>query len=85
LSCSIVYVNEVLLEREFELRQLSDAKIQDIASSLEYSDNEKFILINGLVYKKNNEDLKFVVSDAMIAALMRTYHDNLGHTSCQNV
>jgi len=79
LSHSVAYVNEVPLERELELRQLADSWIQEIANSLEYNDDEKFVLINGLVYKKNNGDPKFVVPEAMIPALMRTYHDNMAH------
>jgi len=52
LSRSIGYVSEVPLERELELRQLTDPRIQEIANELEFSDNEKFTLVNGLVYKK---------------------------------
>jgi len=79
LSRGVAYVNELSLERELELRQLSDVRIQDIANSLEYNDNEKFVLVNGLVYRKNNDDLRFVVPDAMIPALLRAHHDSMGH------
>jgi len=79
LSRGIAYVNELPLERELELRQLSDSRIQDIANNLEYNNDEKFVLIDGLVYKKDNENVKFVIPDAMIPALLRAHHDNMGH------
>jgi len=79
LSRSVAYINEIPLERKLELRQLSDTRIQDIANNLEYGDDEKFELVNGLVYRKHKENLRFVVPDAMIPALMRAHHDNVGH------
>jgi len=80
LSRSVAYVNEMPLERELELRQLSDAKIQDIANNLEYGESEKFVLVNGLVYRKFDDELRFVVPEAMVPALLRAHHDNMGHT-----
>jgi len=82
LSWNIAFINEIPLEQELELRQLT--RIQEIANSLEHSDNEKFALIDGLVirrfmYKRNDGDLKFVVPDVMIPALLRIYHDNMAH------
>jgi len=79
LSRSMAYVNEVPLERELELRQLTDSRIQEIANELEYRNDEKFALVNGLVYKKDNDGLKFVVPEVMIPAVMRAHHDNMAH------
>jgi len=79
LSRSMAYVKEISLERELELRQLADSQIQAIANKLEYSDDEKFALVNGLVYRKDSNNLKFVVPDAMIHTILRTYHDNMAH------
>jgi len=59
--------------------ELADPRIQEIANELEFCDSEKFTLVNGLVYKKDNEKLKFVVPNAMVHALMRIYHDNMAH------
>jgi len=85
LSRSVAYINELPLERELELRQLTDPKIQDITTDLEYSENEKFALINGLVYRKDNGNLKFVVLDVMIPALIRIYHDDMALWSCKDI
>jgi len=79
LSRSLAYVKEVPLERELELRQLADPQIQEIANKLEFCDDEKFSLVNGLVYRRDHDNLKFVVSDAMVHTLLRTYHDNMAH------
>jgi len=73
LSRSVAYVNEVPLERELKLRQLADSRIQEIADDLKYNKNEKFALIDGLVYKKDNRNLKFVVPDIIISAILRVY------------
>jgi len=79
LNRSMAYVKEVPLERELELRQLADPQIQDIANKLEFCDDEKFSLVNGLVYRKDQDNLRFVVPDAMVHTLLRTYHDNMAH------
>lgn len=62
-----------------ELRQLSDPKIRKISISLEFADNEKFILVDGLVYKKEDDQLKFVVPEAMVHNILRVYHDDMAH------
>lgn len=46
------YIGELPLERELEFRQLSEAQIKEISNALEYKDNPKFALVDGLVYKK---------------------------------
>lgn len=52
LSRAVAYVNKIPIEREVELRQLTDPKIIDLCNQLEYKDNDKFALVNGLIYKK---------------------------------
>ena len=53
LSRAVNYVNAVRFERELELKQLKDMHLQTIARKLEFSDSDKFQLIDGLVYKKD--------------------------------
>jgi len=79
LSREIGYVNEVALERELELQQLADPVISNIANELEFKDNEKFTLVDGLVYRKDDENLKFVVPDGMIGRVLRAHHDDMAH------
>jgi len=49
----VAYVGELPLERELEFQQLADARIRAIAKNLEYDENSKFSLIDGLVYKED--------------------------------
>jgi len=79
LSRSVAYVNELPLECKLELRQMTDSRIQEIANDLEYNSSEKFTLIDGLVYRKDNENLKFVIPDTIISAILRIYHDDMAH------
>lgn len=65
LSRSVAYVNELPLERELEFRQLSDPRIQEISKYLEIREDELFVLIDGLVYRRENEHLKLVVSESL--------------------
>lgn len=73
------YVKQLPLERELEFRQLTDPRIAEINRELEFEDNHKFALIDGLVYKKENENPKFVVPDGIIPSVIRAHHDNMAH------
>jgi len=79
LSRSVGFVNEMPIERELELRQLTDTRIQEIANNLEFAEDEKFALIDGLVYRRDGESLKFVIPDMMISKIIRAYHDDVAH------
>jgi len=52
LSRAALYVYEMPLERELEFRQIADPKLKQISEDLEFNDNDKFKLIDGLVYRK---------------------------------
>lgn len=79
LSRSVAHVDELPLERRLEYLQLADPKIQEISRELEMADNDKFALIDGLVYRKDNEQLKFVVPESMTVNILRAHHDEMGH------
>lgn len=83
LSRSIDYIRKLPLERELEFRQLVDPKIKELSDELEYKDNDKFSLINELVYKKVDGNPKFVVPDQVIPNLVRTHHDNMAHVGSE--
>lgn len=63
------------VERELEFRQLQDSHIESIAKDLEFEDNDKFKLIDGLVYRKGPDKSRFVVPAAMTTQIIRIYHD----------
>lgn len=73
LSRLVMVVESLSLERELEFRQLQDMRLKEIAHNLEYNDNDKFELIEGLVYKKGSDRTRFVVPETMINAIIRTY------------
>lgn len=79
LSRQIAYVNTLPLEREFEIRQTKDSRLMVIAKELEYGVNEKFKLIDGLVYQKGDDRSRFVVPDSLIINVIRAYHDEMAH------
>lgn len=79
LSRCAAYVNALPLEHELEMRQLADPEIIPISQRLELEDDPKFSLVNGLLYRKDGETLKFVVPTSMIATLLRAHHDEMGH------
>jgi len=83
LSRSVAYVNKLPLERELELRQLADPEIKAIVNELEFKDSEKFDLLNGLLYKKEDNTLKFVVPCSMITSLLRAHHDEMAHCGAE--
>jgi len=74
LSRSVAYVNEVPLECERAFNKFKEELTSKPVLSI-YDP----AMVNGLVYKKVNDSLKFVIPDAMIRAIMCTYHDNLAH------
>ncbi|KMQ95401.1 retrotransposable element tf2 protein type 2 [Lasius niger] len=65
------YINFLPLERELEFRQLQDSKLKQIASELKYKDNEEFKLLDGLIYRKGNDRLRFVVPESMVNAIIK--------------
>jgi len=78
LSQSVEYIGELPFERELE-RQLADPRIREISESLEIKDSDKFALIDGLVFKKDNNDYKFVVPESMVSHIVRIHHDDMAH------
>jgi len=72
-------VNDHPLKRELEFRQLAGPRIQEISRNLELEDSDRFALVDGLVYRKDGDNLKFVVPDAMIHSLLRAHHDDMAH------
>lgn len=80
LSRQVSYLEILPLERELEFRQLQDPRLKQIASELEYgAENNEFLLINGLVYKKDIDRNRFAIPESMINNLIRVHHDDMAH------
>lgn len=79
LSRKIIYLDTLPLERELEFRQLQDPHLLQIANHLEFAEDERFQLIDGLLYRKGQERSHFVISDSMVNNVIRIYHDEMAH------
>jgi hypothetical protein len=82
LSRQIYYLEALPVERELEFRQLQDARLKEIAVSLEYGESDlanKFELIDGLVYRKSLDRARFAIPESMVNNIIRRYHDELAH------
>ncbi|XP_024882106.1 protein NYNRIN-like, partial [Temnothorax curvispinosus] len=75
----VAYVEPMPLERELEYKQLRDIKLKNIAEKLEVENNEKFTLIDGLVFHKGKDKPRFVIPEVMINNIIRVYHDDKAH------
>lgn len=42
-------------------------------------EDERFNLIDGLVYRRENNNLKFVVPESMVISILRAHHDEMTH------
>ena len=76
-------MNALPLERELEFLQLQDKKLQELVNELEYSENNKFELIEGLIYRKSTDRSRFVVPDSMVGNIIRVYHDDMAHCGAE--
>ncbi|XP_018316620.1 uncharacterized protein [Mycetomoellerius zeteki] len=79
LSRAINYIGSLSLERELEIKQLCDPVFKVIAHDLEYKEDKKFKLIDGLVYRKDNDRSRFAVPESMVTNIIRVYHDESAH------
>lgn len=73
------------LARELELKQLSDPQLKEIVEELEFSNNEKFKLIEGSVYKKEPDKPRFAVPESMIDNVIRVYHNDMAHCGLEKI
>lgn len=80
LSRMIMFIEPIKMEHALIYRQLSDENLKDLAEQLEFTDDKKFQLIKGLIYRNyRNEVLLFVVPDTMVNNVIRLSHDEKGH------
>lgn len=77
LSRIVSAVNTV--RKRITYRQLADSYINNLAFHLEKAEHNKFLLINGLVYRKAPDNPRFVVPDSMVNKILHIHHDDLAH------
>jgi len=79
LSRSVGAVDELPIERRLEYLQLADPELRKISRKLEVEDDERYSLVDGLVYRKIEHSLRFVISENMVHCILRIYHDDMAH------
>ncbi|CAL1671939.1 unnamed protein product [Lasius platythorax] len=79
LSRVVHYIESMPLEKELQFRQLQDPKLKNLSGRLELIEDDKYEIIDGLVFKKCADKPRFVIPNAMINNIIRYYHDNMAH------
>lgn len=78
--CSgIFYIDSDSFEFALSAAQKRDKIISKLVSELEKNESKFFCLINGLVYKKLGDQVKFYVPHEMENRIIQTHHDSLCH------
>ncbi|XP_036145206.1 uncharacterized protein LOC105831336 isoform X1 [Monomorium pharaonis] len=84
--CYFVYVVEDnTLEFNLSVSQSQDASIKELQSKLEKTEDKLYEMRNGIVYRKKEGKLLFVVPSSMEASLLYKYHNELGHMGIDKV
>lgn len=78
-NTNILVISDDPFEIALASAQQNDAIIKDIVSKLEKSESSLYELNNGLVYRKNKDNLLFYVPGNMESRIIQTHHDNLCH------
>lgn len=64
---------------------MHDPQLKEIAHHLEFHKSEKFKLINGLIYKHDTDQDRFVIPEAMVNTIIKIYHDEIAHCGAEKV
>lgn len=83
LSRRVYYLESFPLERELEFRQLQDPNLQEISNQLEFSDSDKFKLIEGLVYRKEADRSRFVIPNSIVNNMIRIHDEQMAHCNME--
>lgn len=79
--CSGIFVieDDDSFETLLAVGQRKDPIISELSENLEGGDNEFFTLVNGLVYRKCGDRVKFYVPKQMEQRVIQTHHESLCH------
>lgn len=79
----VAYVEPIPLERQLELKQLIDPYLKNVARKLELAEDDKFALLDGLIFRKGTDRPRFAVPEAMVTNVIRVYHDDMAHCGAE--
>lgn len=83
LSRNILVIEPLTFEEVLVYKQLQDPIIKRIHKELEISENDRFELRNGIIYKKHHGGILFYVPEAMTRSVIQTCHDDVGHVGLE--
>lgn len=76
---SIMVIDDNPLEFNLSVCQNEDLVIKELRANLEKTEDKYYEMRNGLVYRKDKNNLLFYVPTAMENIILRKYHDEMGH------
>lgn len=83
LSRVVYTITSLTLEDELLYKQLSDPIVQRIAESVEMEGRKHFTLVEGLVFRVQDDRLLLLVPEQMEGNIIRIYHDEMGHVGIE--
>lgn len=83
LSRQVMLICAPTFEEELMHRQLSDEHLRALAENLEFKENKRFALENGIIYCVIENRLLFAVPSVTVNNVIRVYHDEMGHVGKQ--
>jgi len=84
-SFAILVVEDNPFEWNLTISQQRDPFIKEIAQRLEKSNDPQYEMRNGLVYKKKENELLFVVPAKMEKNVLFHYHNEMGHVGAEKM
>ncbi|CAH1713532.1 unnamed protein product [Aphis gossypii] len=82
---AILILESNTFEQVLAIRQNTDDDIIKIRDELLMKDSKLFELRNGLVYRKENKNVRFYVPKSMESNIIRTCHDDMAHVGLLKV
>lgn len=82
---SIFVIEDNTLEFNLALSQSQDESIKNLQSRLEKTEYKLYEMRNGIVYRKKDKRLLFVVPNSMENNILYKYHDEFGHMGVEKV
>lgn len=68
-------VDTIPFKKELQYHQLADPQIRAISDGLKETEHDKFILVEGLIYRKSKDKSHFYVPNCIITNIFHEYED----------
>lgn len=79
LTSEILVIEDNSFEINLALSQNRDNKLRELKTILQKTEDSQYEMRNGIVFKKQGEELLFYVPRAMELQILHKYHDQMGH------